>query len=129
MQASQFKTEYIGKIHVLACPKARRAARLHEEDVFPAIKFVLKAVNGKIKFTEEREHGAFRIGGEVTFMPDDCDLEKQPGWEIIKKAFYVNTQRSSRFNNEVVMLISKWSRQDPADFDRALNLAAPLHLV
>ena len=129
MQASQFKTEYIGKIHVLACPKARRAARLHEEAVFPAINFVLKALNGKIKLTEDREPGAYRIGGEVSFMPENCDLRKQPGWELIKKTFHVNTQRSSRFNNEVVMLISKWSRHNPADFDRALNLAAPLHLV
>lgn len=102
------------RIHILACPKARRAARLHDESIMWAIQTAFDVLNGKLCISEAREPNALTM--KSVHFTQDCN-------------FTLCCQRSLLFNNEIVLLISKYHDLDGASFDLALKHAAPLPLI
>lgn len=101
------------RLHILACPKARRAARLHDETVMWAIQATFDLLNGKLFISDKHEPNAITLNA-LHFSSDGN--------------FTLCCQRSPRFNHEVVLLISKYFDLEGASFDLALKHAAPLPL-
>lgn len=114
------------KVHIVACPAARRALRQNNPRVMWCLKHIALYLDNDIKFSDTRKPG-FDSPGCTSRDEDVLNFAKS-----FDPLFTVTTARSRLYNNEVVKLISQGFcslKGNNIEFELLLKRCKPIPLV
>lgn len=115
------------KMHIVACPAARRALRQNNPRVMWCLNYIARLFDNDVKFSDERKPG---------FSSPGCIIKEQHLLDFMKSFdpyYTVTIGRSKIHHNEIFMLISQRGHglldRDGVEFEMLLNRCKPVFLV
>lgn len=115
------------KVHIVACPAARRALRQNNPRVMWCLNYVARLLDNDIKFSDERKPG-FNSPGCISNTEDVLGFTKS-----FDPYFTITMGRSKLHKNEIFMLISQQGHgllnRNGVEFELLLKRCKPVSLV